>query len=106
MLNLTPELILKARGTKSAEELLAVAKENGIELTADEAKKYFDQLCANSAVSDDELDLVAGGCGGDGEEDDDGEAAKKVTNGIVNCSRCGSMARRGTICTICRLPVY
>ena len=33
MKNLTPELIAKARAAKSAEELLALAKENGIEMT-------------------------------------------------------------------------
>ena len=65
MKNLTPELIAKAKAAKSAEELFALAKENGVELTAEEAKTYFAQLNANGAVSDDELDAVAGadGCG-------------------------------------------
>ena len=63
MKNLTPELIAKAKAAKSAEELLALAKENNVELTEEEAKTYFEQLNANGAVSDDELDVVAGGCG-------------------------------------------
>ena len=62
MKNLTLELIAKAKAAKSAEELLALAKENNVELTKEEAKTYFEQLNANSAVSDDELELVAGGC--------------------------------------------
>ena len=61
MKNLTPELIAKAKAAKSAEELLALAKENNVELTEEEAKTYFEQLNANGAVSDDELGAVAGG---------------------------------------------
>ena len=62
MKNLTPELIDKAKAAKSAEELFALAKDNNVELTEAEAKTYFEQLNANGAVSDDELELVAGGC--------------------------------------------
>ena len=61
MKNLTPELIKKAKAAKSAEELLTLAKANGVELTEDEAKTYFEQLNANGAVADDELDAVVGG---------------------------------------------
>lgn len=61
MKNLTPELIAKAKAAKSAEELLELAGANGIELTEGEAETYFAQLNANGAVSDEELNLVAGG---------------------------------------------
>ena len=61
MKNLTPELVAKARAAKSAEELLELAKENDVELTEAEAKTYFEQLHANTAVSDDELEAVVGG---------------------------------------------
>ena len=72
MNNLTPELIAKAKATKSAQELLELAKANNVDLTETEAKTYFEQLNANGAVSDDELDIVAGGlgCPDDGEEND------------------------------------
>ena len=72
MKNFTPELIAKAKTAESAEKLFEIAKENGVELTAEEAKTYFAQLNANGAVSDDELDVVAGGlgCPDDGEESD------------------------------------
>ena len=63
MKNLTPEWIAKVKQTKSAAELLALAKENNVEMTEEEAKTYFAQLNANGVVSDDELDAVAGGCG-------------------------------------------
>ena len=69
MNNLTPELIAKAKAATTAEELMELAKENGVELTADEAKICFDQLSANGAVADEELDMVAGGCGEPSEED-------------------------------------
>lgn len=61
MNNLTPELIAKAKAATSAEALLELAKENGVELTDEEAKICFEQLHTNAAVSDDELEAVAGG---------------------------------------------
>ena len=76
MKNLTPELIAKAKAAKSAEELLALAKENNVEMTEEQAKTYFEQINANGAVSDDELDVVAGGCGDD--------------EYILKCPGCGS----------------
>ena len=62
MKNLTSEMIEKAKATKSAEELLELAKANGVEMTADEAKTYFAQLNPKSGeLNDDDLDLVSGG---------------------------------------------
>ena len=56
------ELIARAKETGTVEELLALAKENGAELTEEEAKTYFDQLHLKTGeLSDDELDNVAGG---------------------------------------------
>ena len=59
------ELVNKARKAESVEELLALAKENGIELTDEQAKEYFAQLNPTKGeLSDDELDDVSGGgCG-------------------------------------------
>ena len=62
MKNLTPEMIEKAKAAKSAEELLELAKANGVEMTADEAATYFAQLNPKSGERDDELlDMVSGG---------------------------------------------
>lgn len=56
------ELVNKARKAESVEELLALAKENGIELTNEQAKEYFAQLNPpKGELSDDELEDVAGG---------------------------------------------
>ena len=56
------EMIAKAKEAKSAEELLALAKENGVELNEEDAKMYFEQFNAKKGeLSDDELDAVAGG---------------------------------------------
>ena len=63
MKNFPTELIAKAKTAESAEKLFEIAKANNVELTEEEAKTYFEQLNANGAVSDDELDVVAGGCG-------------------------------------------
>lgn len=65
-MELNKELLEKAKEAKSVEELLALAKDNGIGLTEEEAKTYFTQLNPkNGEVNDDELDSVAGGkkCG-------------------------------------------
>jgi predicted ribosomally synthesized peptide with nif11-like leader len=108
MKNLTPEMIDKAKAAKSAEELLEIAKANGVELTAEEAKTYFEQLKANSAVSDDELDTVAGGsdggCGSD--EDADENSTEKEENLIKHpCPECGgatiAMAFAKRRCKVC-----
>ena len=62
MKNLTPEMIEKAKAAGSAEELLELAKANGVEMTADEAAAYFAQLNPKSGeLDDDDLDAVAGG---------------------------------------------
>ena len=64
-MELTKELVAKEKEAKTPEELMALAKENGIELTVVEATKYFEQLNPKCGVLDDkELDnVVGGGCG-------------------------------------------
>ena len=65
-MELNEKLLEKAKDAKNAEELVAIAKENGIELTAEEAKSYFAKLNSKTGeLNDDELDNVAGGrkCG-------------------------------------------
>ncbi len=58
---IAPELIEKAKQAKTPEELIAIAKENGTELTEENAKAYFAQLHKTGELNDDELDNVAGG---------------------------------------------
>ena len=61
-MELREELIAKAKGTKTPEELAALAKESSIDLTEEETKAYFEQLHPKTGeLSDDELDNVAGG---------------------------------------------
>ena len=55
------ELKKKAREAGSAEELLALAKENGKEITSEQAEEYYERLHAAGELSDEELDNVAGG---------------------------------------------
>ena len=62
MKNFSAEMIEKAKATKSAEELLEVAKAAGIKMTANEAATYFAQLNPKSGeLGDDDLDAVSGG---------------------------------------------
>jgi len=56
------ESIAKAKQAKSVEELLTLAKESGVEMTAEQAQEYYTQLNPKSGeLADDELDNVAGG---------------------------------------------
>jgi hypothetical protein len=90
MKNLTPELIEKAKNAKSAAELLALAKENNVEITEDMAKTYFAQLNAIGSVSDEELDAVAGGglfCPSD--EEDSSEKEEKPARWCPFCGGVG-----------------
>lgn len=59
---ITQELLEKAKSAKSAEDLLALAKENNVELTEEEAAAYFARLHpVQGELADDELDNVSGG---------------------------------------------
>ena len=58
----TDEMLEKAKTAKSAEELLAMAKAENVELTEEKAEKAFAELNKTGEISDEELDNVAGGC--------------------------------------------
>lgn len=64
MMRFTNEIIEKVKTAKSAEELLAMAKAENIELTEKQAAKAFAEFNKTGELSDEELDNVAGGCGG------------------------------------------
>ena len=63
MMRFTNEIIEKGKTAKSAEELLAMAKAENIELSAEQAAKAFAELNRTGELSDEELDNVSGGCG-------------------------------------------
>ena len=60
-MNISKELLEKAKTAKSAEELLEMAKAENIELTEEQAAKAFAELNKTGELSDEELDNVAGG---------------------------------------------
>ena len=62
-MNVSKELLEKAKTAKSAEELLAMSKAEGFELPEGEAKTVFSKLNKMGELSDEELDNVSGGCG-------------------------------------------
>ena len=70
-MNISKELIEKAKTAKSAEELLEMAKAENIELNAEEAAQALAKMNKNGELSDEELDNVAGGCGRDYEPSGD-----------------------------------
>ncbi len=55
------DFLAKLKGVKSVDDIIALAKENGIEITPDKAKELFERITASGEMSDDELDNVAGG---------------------------------------------
>ena len=58
----TDNMLAEARLAKSAEELLALAEKNDIEMTVEEAEANFAVLGGKTGeLADDELDNVAGG---------------------------------------------
>ena len=52
------EFLAKLKDVKSVDDIIALAKENGLEITPDKAKELFGKI---NELSDDELDDVAGG---------------------------------------------
>ena len=64
-MEMNKELLAKAKEAKTSDELMSLAKENGIELTAESAASYFERLNSKTGeLSDRELEYVSGGCGG------------------------------------------
>ena len=75
------ETIKKAKEAATVEELMALANENGIELSGEQAKAYFDRFHAAGELAEDELANVAGGgCGGGG-------GKKEVTYDQPGCDK-------------------
>ncbi len=68
-MNISKELLEKARTANSAEELLAMAKAENLNLTEEEASKAFAEFNKTGELSDEELDNVSGGGCGDSETD-------------------------------------
>ena len=57
---ITKEMLEKAMQCKTAEELIAYAKTEGVDLTEEEAEAYFDEL-SECELKDGDLKHVAGG---------------------------------------------
>jgi predicted ribosomally synthesized peptide with nif11-like leader len=66
-----PDLYKKAAAFKSREEREAWAKGLGYDFTAEELKQAFDEMSKGGELTDEELEIVAGGkcCGGTCESD-------------------------------------
>ena len=108
MKNLTPEIIEKAKAAKTAEELYEIAKANGVEMTEDEAKNYFEQVAPKSGELDDEdLDNVAGGaCGGGVRVGDNvrvtsGETCPTCGGNVGTVKAVGAMSVGAVVCQNC-----
>ena len=76
---ITKEMIEKAMECKTAEELLALAKAGGMEITKEEAEAYLAEL-ADYELDSGEIEKIAGGL-----------CVTKTTGG----AGCGSHGKRG-----------
>ncbi|MBE5836780.1 MULTISPECIES: hypothetical protein [unclassified Butyrivibrio] len=63
-MNFTKEQIEKASKCKSVDELLELAKAEGIDLARAEAEKYFAQLSSGELNLDDMTSVAGGACAG------------------------------------------
>ncbi|MGN0813935.1 MAG: hypothetical protein ACI4MH_01730 [Candidatus Coproplasma sp.] len=83
----TDEMLEKAKTAKSAEELLELAKAENVELSAEEAAKYFADLHKSGELSDDELNGVSGGCDDDPAPSQTDDSEKDTTSSRTAASR-------------------
>ncbi len=102
-MEMTQEVLAKARTAKTPDELLTFAKENGEELTAEEAKAYFAQLNPKTGeLNDEQLDNVSGGaCYAK-----DGRMVVSALNyeRCFCCKKCGGHQTRDDGCSGCGQP--
>lgn len=114
--NVMNEITAKAKKAKSVEELLALAKENGMEeINEETAVAYFEYFHKSGELSDEELDNVAGG----GCHARDGRLIVTAISSCINwtCEKCGwvrtvhggkrcGCSQMGTDCGNCRYCTY
>ena len=55
------EMLEKLKAAKSVEELVEIAKANGVEIAPDKAEELFAKLNADGEISDDDVENIAGG---------------------------------------------
>ena len=84
--NLTPEQKIEAKNNmahaKTAEELKKLGEEAGIMMTLEEAKSQFENI---AALSDEDLDNVAGGLVFDGDEEKEEGPICTKNNTMMHC---------------------
>ena len=94
---ITDVLREKAKAAKSIEELMELAKEHDIELTAEGAEKIFVSIHGSMELGDEELDHVAGGYKSSCEKCASGDTCVCGSNNTVwdaqrqmyHCNGCG-----------------
>ena len=55
------EMLEKLKAAKSVEELVEMAKAEGVEIPADKVEELFAKLNADGEISDDDVENIAGG---------------------------------------------
>lgn len=55
------EVLKKLKEAKSVEEIIAIAKEDGVELSEENAETIYTQMNQSGELSDDDLAMVVGG---------------------------------------------
>ena len=88
----TAEQITKMKAATSAEELIALAKAEGIEATEEEIKAQFDAMHKEGEIADEELNNVAGGFFCDSRPDP--VDVESQGGGVAKCPSCGGLVSR------------
>lgn len=99
-MEMNTELIAKAKEAKTPEELMTLAKENGMEMPEESAKAYFDLIHPQSGeVADDELSNVSGG----GCHAKDGREIVTVAHCCTGfmCKKCGGKYLTTPLMVVC-----
>lgn len=87
-------IVEKAKNCKSVEEIISLAKENGVDLTIEQAESYFNSIHKSCELSDEELDNVTGG----GCYDHHGYLYTTIAYGCEHYEERGSFGVAGTCC--------
>lgn len=105
MTNFNNELLEKAKQAASAEEILALAKKNGVEMTEEQANACYAKINHTSGeLSDDELDnVVGGGCTAKGLATSHEDLVKVGTKVRLHWSKSENLSNGTSSCYKCNI---
>lgn len=80
------EIIKKIKNAENPEEIIDIAKSAGANMTPESAADIFNSLKKSGELSDEEIDVSAGGCGSSSKSEDKGVKEDYIP---IICPYCG-----------------